>query len=79
VSGSAGQGDHRVLGEHDLTTATAVEDCLEGALAGGSVVVDLSAAALIDCSILAVLSHAADRPAATAWSCVRRWAQRRGD
>jgi anti-anti-sigma regulatory factor len=49
-----------LLGEHDLATAATVEDRLGDALAGGSVVVDLSAAALIDCSILRVLSRAAD-------------------
>jgi anti-anti-sigma regulatory factor len=48
-------------GEHDLSTAIAVETCLEDALTAGSVVVDVSAAALIDCSILGVLSRAADR------------------
>ena len=53
------------LGEHDLTMATAVEDCLQDALTAGSVVIDLSAAALIDCSILGVLHRAADR------NCVR--------
>jgi anti-anti-sigma regulatory factor len=49
-----------LLGEHDLTMAETVEDCLGDALAGGPVVVDLSAAALIDCSILGVLRRAAD-------------------
>jgi anti-anti-sigma regulatory factor len=49
-----------LVGEHDLATAATVEDRLRDALAGGSVVVDLSAAVLIDCSILGVLSRAAD-------------------
>jgi anti-anti-sigma regulatory factor len=50
-----------LLGEHDLTTARAVEDCLEDALTVGSAVIDLSAAALIDCSILGALRRAVDR------------------
>ena len=50
-----------LLGEHDLATAMAVEECLEDALTTGSVVVDLSAASLIDCSILGALGRAADR------------------
>jgi hypothetical protein len=49
------------LGEHDLSTATAVDGCVEDALTAGSVVIDLSGAALIDCSILGVLRRAADR------------------
>jgi anti-anti-sigma regulatory factor len=49
-----------LLGEHDLATAMTVEDRLGDALADGSVVVDLSAAALIDCSIIGVLRRAAD-------------------
>jgi hypothetical protein len=49
------------LGEHDLMTAPDVEDCLEEALTAGSVVIDLSAAALIECSILGVLRRVADR------------------
>jgi anti-anti-sigma regulatory factor len=49
-----------LVGEHDLTTAMTVEHCLRDALARGSVVVDVSAAALIDCSILGAFRRAAD-------------------
>jgi anti-anti-sigma factor len=46
-------------GEHDLRTAPDLRECISGLFSeGASVVVDLSAADLIDSSILAVLAGA---------------------
>jgi anti-anti-sigma factor len=48
-----------LTGEHDLTTAQAVRDCVEEALAGeGGLVMSLSAAEFIDSSIIGVVLDA---------------------
>ena len=50
-----------ISGEHDLYTAPALREHLDGALATGDLIVDLSAATFVDSSVLGALLNARQR------------------